>query len=102
MNLALEGIAVTEDESKEISAIIKLPAEALLTTKEAAIFLRSSRCSLERMRKDGTGPRYSQPNRGKASGANIPCLYQKKDLTDWIDAGKVVSIKDSIVRQGRV
>jgi predicted DNA-binding transcriptional regulator AlpA len=52
----------------------------LLTQREAALALRLSERTLERMRVNGTGPRFVKCNR------NI--RYQQQDLEQWI-AGRV-------------
>lgn len=53
----------------------------LLTTVEAAAWLRISRRTLERRRLDGTGPRYLKVGPGKRSRV----LYRQKDVEDWLN-----------------
>jgi predicted DNA-binding transcriptional regulator AlpA len=58
------------------------PAPALwfLTTIEVADMLRISRRTLERMRVEGTGPRYIKVGPGKRSRV----LYRQGDVEDWL------------------
>ncbi len=51
-----------------------------LTTIEVAEVLRISRRTLERMRVDGTGPRYLKVGPGKRSRV----LYRQQDVEDWL------------------
>ena len=59
------------------------PAATLyfLTTIEVADRLRISRRTLERMRVDGTGPRYIKVGPGKRSRV----LYRESDVVSWVD-----------------
>lgn len=52
-----------------------------LTTIEVAEMLRLSRRTLERMRVEGTGPRYLKAGPGKRSRV----LYREADVVAWID-----------------
>lgn len=72
------------------------------TTKEAALFLRSSVSALEAMRRQGTGPVYIQPGAKGSVGANQKCLYQKADLLAWLDANKVSSVIEAAERKGQL
>ena len=51
-----------------------------LTTIEVAEMLRISRRTLERMRVEGTGPRYLKVGPGKRSRV----LYRQADVEDWL------------------
>ena len=51
-----------------------------LTTIEVAGMLRISRRTLERMRVEGTGPRYIKVGPGKRSRV----LYRQQDVEDWL------------------
>ena len=82
-------------------AINALPMNALLTTSEAAIFLRQSVRTLERWRKDGSGPTYSQGGGASAKGPNQSCLYEKSDLAAWVQASKVTSSMQAAIRKGQ-
>jgi hypothetical protein len=58
-----------------------LPAALqFLTTIEVAGILRISRRTLERMRVEGTGPRYLKVGPGKRSRV----LYRQQDVEDWL------------------
>ena len=56
------------------------PSLLLLTTIEVAGMLRISRRTLERMRVDGTGPRYLKVGPGKRSRV----LYRQSDVETWL------------------
>lgn len=51
-----------------------------LTTIEVAEMLRISRRTLERMRVEGTGPRYLKVGPGKRSRV----LYRQADVEEWL------------------
>jgi hypothetical protein len=57
------------------------PDRKLLTTPEAAEFLRLSPRTLERFRVEGTGPRYTKAGPGKRARV----LYRRDDLEAWLD-----------------
>ena len=59
------------------------PANALLflTTIEVAEVLRISRRTLERMRVEGTGPRYLKVGPGKRSRV----LYRQSEVEAWLN-----------------
>ena len=62
-----------------------LPNSTSLAASEAAIFLRISEASLERMRKSGIGPAWlAVPGAKGASSAT----YLKQDLIAWMAANK--------------
>lgn len=52
-----------------------------LTTEEASEVVRLSPRSLERMRADGSGPRYLKPGRG----VRARVLYRVADLEAWLE-----------------
>ncbi|MGE0854389.1 MAG: helix-turn-helix transcriptional regulator [Hyphomicrobiaceae bacterium] len=56
------------------------PPLLFLTTIEVAGMLRISRRTLERMRVEGTGPRYLKVGPGKRSRV----LYRQQDVEDWL------------------
>lgn len=60
-----------------------LPAPDLsfFTTLEAAALLKISRRTLERMRVEGTGPRFLKVGPGKRSRV----LYRQSDLLSWLE-----------------
>ena len=84
-----------------LDAIQALPPATLLTTSEAAIFLRTSVTKMERLRKDGDGPTYVQGGGAKAKGSNQTCLYEKADLISWLRGNKVSSSLEAAVRKGQ-
>ena len=57
------------------------PALLFLTTIEVANLLRISRRTLERMRVEGTGPRYIKVGPGKRSRV----LYRQGDVEEWLE-----------------
>jgi excisionase family DNA binding protein len=57
------------------------PALLFLTTIEVAEVLRISRRTLERMRVEGTGPRYIKVGPGKRSRV----LYRQQDVETWLN-----------------
>lgn len=79
----------------------RLPDTCFLTTSEAAAFLRSSVTTLERMRRDGTGPLYSQAGGKGAYGTNQKCLYEISELLAWQRKNKVASSMQAAVRKGQ-
>ncbi len=60
--------------------VVPDPALRLLTTIEAAAFLRISRRTLERHRVVGTGPRYLKVGPGKRARV----LYKATDVELWL------------------
>jgi hypothetical protein len=61
-----------------------------LTTVEAADFVRLSPRTLERLRVQGTGPRYIKAGRGKRAKV----LYRVADLQEWLEATTFQSTSD--------
>ena len=84
-----------------LDALEALRPSILLTTSEAAIFLRTSVTKMERLRKDGEGPSYTQGGGVKAKGTNQTCLYEKGDLIAWIQGNKVSSSHEAMIRKGQ-
>lgn len=78
-----------------------LPEEFPLTTDEAALFLRRSVSTLERMRKEGNGPAYVQAGGPSAKGTNQKVMYYKQALIDWTEASTVSSSMEAAVRKGQ-
>lgn len=89
-------------ELEVLDRLHRLPDTVMLTTMEAAIFLRSSVSKLESMRSNGSGPRYIQGGAKGSRGANQPCLYEKGDLLTWLRAQKVTSVAEATTRQGQI
>lgn len=96
-----------EDKQKRIEdldilgALHLLPDLAALTTEEAAVLLRLSPTTLERMRRDGSGPPYIQGGKKGARGTNQKITYLKKDLLDYQQGLKVDSSMAAAVRRGQ-
>lgn len=65
-------------------------ATQLLTTTEAARFLRLSVATLERFRVTGEGPSYVKL--GPAKRARV--VYQREDLVAWLEANRRDSTSD--------
>ena len=61
--------------------------DPLFTTKQAARYLSLSPRTLERMRVEGTGPRFHRAGKGKRSRV----LYRKSDLDRWLTAHQSTS-----------
>ena len=79
----------------------RLPDGVALTTDEAAVFLRLSRTTLERMRRLGTGPQYIQGGGAGARGTNQKCSYLKGDLVNWQQSNRVSNSMAAAVRRGQ-
>ena len=58
----------------------RLPTLLFLTTIEVAEILRISRRTVERMRVEGTGPRYLKVGPGKRSRV----IYRQQDVEAWV------------------
>lgn len=67
--------------SKPVSPAHSAPASGFMTTQEAAHYVRLSPRTLERLRTDGTGPRYRKAGPGKKARV----LYLKSDLDAWLE-----------------
>ncbi|MBU2580260.1 MAG: helix-turn-helix domain-containing protein [Alphaproteobacteria bacterium] len=61
-----------------------------LTTPEAAHYVRLSERTLERLRLDGTGPRYKKAGPGKRARV----LYDRDDLIAWLDGSSFASTSE--------
>lgn len=88
-----------------LDLISRLPDDVWLTVEEAAIFLRMSPSSLNKMRMPGHptgGPVYSQGGKNGAGGANQKVLYRKSDLAAWLQANRVSDTLAAAVRKGQM
>jgi hypothetical protein len=97
-----------------LAIIAALPDDIWLTTEEAAVVLRVSGTTLERMRQPGSttkGPVYSQSGGGKtdekgkairAAGTNQKVLYKKGDLLAWLEQNRVSDSMQAAVRKGQM
>lgn len=85
-----------------LSLLSMLPDDALLTTSEAAVFLRRSVSKMERMRVDGNGPDYVQDSPAPGSKAtNLAVLYEKSALRVWVKGQTASSAMEHAALQGR-
>ncbi|WP_321865365.1 helix-turn-helix domain-containing protein [Paraburkholderia tropica] len=84
-----------------LAALHALPEQAALTTTEAALFLRLSPKTMERMRLDGSGPPYIQAGAVGSRGTNQKCLYLKADLLAWQQANQVTNAMEAALRKGQ-
>ena len=66
------------------------PELTFLTSVEAADLLRVSRRTLERMRIEGTGPRYLKVGPGKRSRV----IYRQSDIMTWLDRQSFASTSE--------
>lgn len=83
----------------------RLPEDTALTSSEAAVFLRMSLRSLERMRSPQSptkGPRYQQPSGLGSKGANQRITYLIKDLKAWQASITVSDNVEAAVRKGQL
>lgn len=92
--------AVSELETLDL--LHRLPDTVLLKTSEAAVLLRTSVRSLERLRQSAGGPPYMQGGAQGASGANQKCLYRKGDLLEWVESNMVSSNVEAAIRKGQL
>lgn len=84
-----------------LDALHRLPDSAALTTDEAAIFLRVSVTTLERLRRDGNGPVYIQGGAAGARGINQRVTYLKSDLIEHQNNQRVKSTLAAAIRRGQ-
>ena len=90
------------DELDVLERLARLPDDVALNTAEAAVFLRTSVTTLERYRRSGEGPVYSQGGGAGAKGTNQKCLYVKADLKAWVASNRVSSSLEAAVRRGQM
>jgi hypothetical protein len=85
--------------------IAKLSDEVMLTTKEAALFLRVSVRSMERMRSatdPRIGPDYHQAAISGMKGFNQSVRYRLGDLRAWLAANRQGSTLEAAIRKGQI
>lgn len=83
-----------------LDRIARLPDDVALTTDEAAIYLRVSKSSLERMRADGSGPKYFQGGGKSSRGLNLKVTYTMGSLRAWIAKNSVSSSMEAAIKRG--
>jgi hypothetical protein len=99
--MAREGMQKLIQDLEVLGALHLLPDLAALTTEEAAVLLRLSPTTLERMRRDGSGPPYIQGGKKGARGTNQKVTYLKQDLLEYQKSLKVDSSMSAAVRKGQ-
>jgi hypothetical protein len=83
-----------------LNCLNALNDEVMLTTTEAAIFLRVSVTTMERWRRqDGVGPEYIQPGVAGAKGTNQSCYYLKSALIAWQKKNTVTGSLAAAIRK---
>jgi len=75
---------------KRNDGAVSAPDMTFFTSPEAAALLRVSRRTLERMRVEGTGPRFLKVGPGKRSRV----LYRQSDLLAWLNAQSYASTSE--------
>jgi hypothetical protein len=93
------SLKIADLEALEI--ISRLPDDIFLTVEEAAIFVRMSPSTLNKMRMPShptKGPVYVQAD-GK--GANQKVLYKKADLKIWLENNRIEDTLAASVRKGQ-
>ena len=88
-----------------LDLISRLPDNVPLTVEEAAVFLRVSPSTLNKMRMPGHptgGPVYSQAGKKGTGGSNQKVLYLKRDLVEWLETNKVSNTLEAAVRKGQM
>jgi hypothetical protein len=78
-----------------------LPHTVAITTSEAAIFLRVSVTTLERLRKAGGGPVYIQGGSLGAKGTNQSCTYLVSELLAWQKNNTVSNSMAAALKKGQ-
>jgi len=85
--------------------IANLSDDVMLTTKEAALFLRVSVRSMERMRSAthaGKGPDYHQAAVPGMKGFNQSVRYRLGDLRAWLAENRQGSTLEAAIRKGQI
>ena len=98
------GLLANDEYFQDLSileALHRLPDSVALTPDEAAIFLRKSVTTLERMRKSGDGPDYVQGGNTGSKGTNQKVTYIKSDLIDYQQRLKLSNSLSAAVRRGQ-
>jgi len=92
----------TVSELETLDLLNRLPDTTLLKTSEAAVLLRTSVRSLERLRQTAGGPPYMQGGAVGAAGSNQKCLYRKADLLSWVESNMLNSNVEAAIRKGQL
>lgn len=99
--MAREDMQKRIQDLEILGALHALPDLAALTTEEAAVLLRLSPTTLERLRRDRSGPPYIQGGSKGARGTNQKVTYLKKDLLKYQESLKVDGSMAAAVRKGQ-
>lgn len=96
MNRILTHIPPREEAVKKSDApMAQTMRPRLLTTHEAADYLRLSARTLERYRVDGTGPAYSKAG----PGLRAKVLYRIEDLEVWLQGFQYSSTSEYVKKK---
>lgn len=85
--------------------LARMSDDVMLTTEEAAAFLRISVRSLERLRTLGPkaqGPVYYQASWQGMKGVNQAVRYRLRDLRAWVEQHQVHSTLEAAGRKGQL
>ena len=88
-----------------LDLISRLPDDTPLTVSEAAVFIRVSKSSLDKMRRPDAvnpGPVYSQGGAEGASGTNQKVVYFKSDLKAWLLGNRSSNTLEAAKRRGQM
>jgi hypothetical protein len=88
-----------------LELISRLPDDTPLTTSEAAVFVRESKSSMEKMRRPGAkkpGPRYAQGGSSTSEGSNQKVVYFKGDLKAWLRSNYANNTLEAAVNKGQL
>ncbi len=100
-NVPVASLTQKLAELQILDALNRLPDSAALTPDEAAVMLRLSPSTLERMRRDDSGPAYVQGGGRGAKGTNQKCAYVKADLLGWQQENRVSNSMAAAMRRGQ-
>ena len=90
---------------KALELIARLPDDTPLTTSEAAVFLRCSKSTLDKMRHPDAkkpGPRYAQGGSLRSEGSNQKVVYFKSDLKAWLQSNYASNTFEAAVNKGQL
>ena len=84
-----------------LDRMARLHDDVPLKADEAAVYLRVHPSSLERWRKNGTGPKYIQGGGRGAKGTNQKVSYRMGELRAWQRRHEVGSSMDAAIFRGQ-
>lgn len=97
------GLKVSDLTALEL--IARLPDDTPLTTSEAAVFLRCSKSTLDKMRSPDAkkpGPLYAQGGSSRSEGSNQKVVYFKSDLKSWLQSTSANNTFEAAVNKGQL